>query len=387
MSSRSTPARPAPLPPPKAAPSRAPKPRKPSLWPWLLAGGAVLTAAAFAAAGLMVIILLAVNSRLPDGTQVLGVDVGGKTRTQAEEILAAADPVVAFTDGDRSFPQPLSALGVTLDAEGTVKADELAPVFNIDFGAAQNALVTLSDAVNVPATVDANGRALDVPVLLSRLQANASGELADLTLDLPMIETERLSPAEAVLASYNGPLTTHVVESGEELGLIAKRFNVSIGDLVALNEITDANLIYPGQSLSIPAPGEYEPTAAEAPPAPLASGRSLLVSLGNQRLYAYDNGVLVHSYLVSTGLPETPTVLGDYHIYVKYQATDMSGPGYYLPGVPWTMYFFQGYAIHGTYWHANFGRPMSHGCVNLPPDEARWFYDFSSVGTMVRVVA
>ena len=340
-----------------------------------------------AAAGLMVVILLAVNARLPEGAQVMGVDVGGLTRPDAEERLAAADPVVALTDGERSFPQSLAALGIRLNAEQTIKADDLAPAFSIDFGAAQNALLALSEAVNVPATVEAAGRALDIPVVLARLQENASGELADLALDLPMIETERLSPAEAVLASYEGPISTHTVESGEELGLIAKRYNVSIEDLVALNEITDANLIYPGQSLSIPAPGEYEPTAAEAPPAPLATGRSLLVSVSNQRLYAYENGVLVHSHLVSTGLPATPTVLGDYNVYVKYQATDMSGPGYYLPGVPWTMYFFQGYAIHGTYWHANFGRPMSHGCVSLPPDEARWFYDFASVGTLVRVIA
>ncbi|MBL8144872.1 MAG: L,D-transpeptidase family protein [Anaerolineae bacterium] len=387
MTSRSTPARPAAIPPPKAPSARAPWPRQRSLWPWLLAGGAVLAAAAFAAAGLMVIILLAVNARIPDGTQVLGVDVGGKTRAQAEEMLAAAGPVVALTDGERSFPQPLASLGIRLDAERTAKADDLAPAFSIDFGAAQNALVTLSETVNVPATADAAGRALDIPVVLARLQENASGELADLALDLPMIETERLSPAEAVLASYDGPISTHVVESGEELGLIAKRYNVSVEDLVALNEITDANLIYPGQSLSIPAPGEYEPTAAEAPPAPLATGRSLLVSISNQRLYAYENGVLVHSHLVSTGLPATPTLLGDYNVYVKHQATDMSGPGYYLPGVPWTMYYYQGYAIHGTYWHANFGRPMSHGCVNLPPDEARWFYDFASVGTLVRVIA
>ncbi|MFN8379264.1 MAG: L,D-transpeptidase family protein [Anaerolineae bacterium] len=387
MTTRSTPARPAMAPPPKAGPARAPQSRKHTLWPWLLAGGAVLAAAAMAAAGLMVVLLLVLNARFADGTQVMGVELSDKTHAQAEDILAAADPVVALTDGERRFPQSLASLGITIDAERTIKADNLVPVFNIDFGAVQNALVTLSDTVNVPATTEANGRALDIPVLLSRLQANASAELADQILDLPMIETERLTPAEAVLASYNGPISTHVVESGEELGLIAKRYNVSLADLVALNGITDANLIYPGQSLNIPAPGEYEPTAAEAPPAPLATGRSLLVSLSNQRLYAYENGVLVHSHLVSTGLPDTPTVLGDYNVYVKYQATDMSGPGYYLPGVPWTMYFYQGYAIHGTYWHANFGRPMSHGCVNLPPDEARWFYDFASVGTLVRVIA
>ncbi len=274
-----------------------------------------------------------------------------------------------------------------MDAEQTLKNDGYAPALNIDFNAAQAELVSLSDVVNVPATLESTGRALDVPVLLSRLQADAAGELADLRLELPMFETERLTPAESVMASYNGPTSTHVVESGEELGLIAKRYNVSISDVAALNGIDDPNLIYPGQSLMIPAPGEYAPTAAEAPPAPATSGRSILVSISNQRIYAYENGALVHSHLTSTGLPATPTVLGDYRVYVKHTATDMSGPGYYLPGVPYTMYFYQGYAIHGTYWHSNFGRPMSHGCVNLPVDEAAWFFDFASVGTLVRVVA
>ena len=87
-----------------------------------------------------------------------------------------------------------------------------------------------------------------------------------------------------------------------------------------------------------------------------------------------------------TDARERMAVLGDYNIYVKYEADDMRGPDYFLPQVPYTMYFYQGYGIHGTYWHNSFGRPMSHGCVNLPTPEAQWFFDFASVGTPVRVV-
>ena len=89
--------------------------------------------------------------------------------------------------------------------------------------------------------------------------------------------------------------------------------------------------------------------------------------------------------LVSTGLPATPTVVGDFTVQRKYDAQTMVGPGYYLPDVPWVMYFFEGYAIHGTYWHNNFGHPMSHGCVNLPTDESLWFYNFAPLGTPVHV--
>ncbi len=50
-----------------------------------------------------------------------------------------------------------------------------------------------------------------------------------------------------------------------------------------------------------------------------------------------------------------------------------------------TCQFYQGYGIHGTYWHDNFGTPMSHGCVNLRNDDAKWFFEFSEVGTPVIV--
>ena len=58
-------------------------------------------------------------------------------------------------------------------------------------------------------------------------------------------------------------------------------------------------------------------------------------------------------------------------------------PGYYLRDVPYVMYFYRGYGLHGAYWHNNFGTPMSHGCVNLSVDDARWLYEWASVGTKV----
>jgi len=76
-------------------------------------------------------------------------------------------------------------------------------------------------------------------------------------------------------------------------------------------------------------------------------------------------------------------VVGEYQIYVKLFSTDMAGPGYYLADVPYTMYFYKGYGIHGTYWHNNFGTPMSHGCVNMRTTDANWVFDLANVGTWV----
>ena len=224
-------------------------------------------------------------------------------------------------------------------------------------------------------------------MLLERLRANVAGEVADSVIELPMIEVAPPEASELTTENYNGATVTHVVEPGQELGLIAKQYNVAVESIVSMNGIENPDLLWVGQELVIPAASEYVPTADEAPAPPTTTGKAIVVSVDTQRIYAYENGELVRSHLVSTGLPKTPTVLGDYSVYVKYAADDMSGPDYFLPQVPYTMYFFSGYAIHGTYWHNQFGRPMSHGCVNLPVGEAEWFFNWAQVGTPVRVVA
>ena len=130
------------------------------------------------------------------------------------------------------------------------------------------------------------------------------------------------------------------------------------------------------------------PTSSAQLPQAATSGngeRWIDVDLTNQRVYAYEGDVIVNSFIVSTGTWLTPTVTGQYKVYVKYRSAPMSGPGYYLPNVPYIMYFYKGYGLHGTYWHNNFGTPMSHGCVNLRTEEAGWLYNWASVGTLVNV--
>lgn len=109
------------------------------------------------------------------------------------------------------------------------------------------------------------------------------------------------------------------------------------------------------------------------------------VDLSAQRVHAMEGTNVVNSFIVSTGTWKTPTVTGTFRVYVKYRYADMSGPGYYLPDVPYVMYFYKGYGLHGTYWHNNFGTPMSHGCVNFATADAGWIFKFSSVGTVVHV--
>lgn len=95
------------------------------------------------------------------------------------------------------------------------------------------------------------------------------------------------------------------------------------------------------------------------------------VDLSDQKLVAWEGSNKYLETLVSAGKwGKTPT--GEYSIWGKFKYAKMSGGNkedhtyYYLPNVPYTMYFFKGFGLHGTYWHNNFGHPMSHGCVNLP---------------------
>src|SRR5512133_2888544 len=137
---------------------------------------------------------------------------------------------------------------------------------------------------------------------------------------------------------------------------------------------------------------EYVVPQAPAPSAPLPSvatngsgTRWIDVDLTHQAVYAYEGQTMVNSFIVSTGTWQYPTVTGQYNIYVKYRYANMHGPGYFLPDVPYVMYFYKSYGLHGTYWHHNFGTPMSHGCVNLRTDDAAWLFSWASIGTLVNV--
>jgi lipoprotein-anchoring transpeptidase ErfK/SrfK len=113
--------------------------------------------------------------------------------------------------------------------------------------------------------------------------------------------------------------------------------------------------------------------------------RWIEVVLSSQTLNAYEGDRLARTFTISSGLPRTPTPTGHYRIWIKLRYDHMSGPGYSLPKVPYVMYFHRGYGIHGTYWHDNFGHPMSHGCVNMRTEDAAWLYDWAQVGTVVQV--
>lgn len=115
------------------------------------------------------------------------------------------------------------------------------------------------------------------------------------------------------------------------------------------------------------------------------------VNLTTQTLMAFEDGQEVFKTNISSGLPSGPrgdnglstkTPQGEFRILDKMPAKHMGNGNlfadaddYELPGVPWTLFFTtQGHAFHGTYWHQNFGTPMSHGCINMRTEDAKWLF-------------
>jgi lipoprotein-anchoring transpeptidase ErfK/SrfK len=114
---------------------------------------------------------------------------------------------------------------------------------------------------------------------------------------------------------------------------------------------------------------------------PEGEERWIRVDLSEQIVVAYEGDRPVRAFVVSTGLPGTPTVTGSFRIRTKVKEQTMSGGvgrNYYnLPGVKWVQYFYADYGFHGTYWHNDFGRPKSHGCINMTNSDAKWLFDWA----------
>jgi hypothetical protein len=155
-----------------------------------------------------------------------------------------------------------------------------------------------------------------------------------------------------------------------------------------ITDESDDNLRYhvPQAHVRLVTPEELAPISQEVP----WENKRIEVSLLKQELKAFEYDEVVLHTLISSGIPgiggsspiPTATPKGAYNIQVKMPSKHM-GEGritdkisaYELPGVPWVSFFIDtGVAFHGTYWHDNFGRRMSHGCINMTMKDAKWLY-------------
>jgi len=134
--------------------------------------------------------------------------------------------------------------------------------------------------------------------------------------------------------------------------------------------------------------GAFALSVTETPFETVSLFRRIDINLSSQRAVLYENNVVVNSWAVSTGLPGTLTPTGNFTVFAHTRIQDMGcyeGAPYCTKDVPWITWFAPNIGFHGTYWHNNFGQRMSHGCVNLPIDLAKYVYDWSPKGLEVSV--
>jgi lipoprotein-anchoring transpeptidase ErfK/SrfK len=222
-----------------------------------------------------------------------------------------------------------------------------------------------------------------------------------------VVLTVAIMPASALAALSVDDETcpqSYQIRRGDTLNKVARRCGITLSALLMANpQIKQPNRIFAGQVLVLPRKpvpaSEETPTVVIRPredrlePVEIdrlgidseSTERWIDVDLSSQTVSAYVGHNGVKSFLVSTGTWRHPTVTGRFWIHTKFEMDDMRGPGYFFEDVPYTMYFHKGYGLHGTYWHDDFGTPMSHGCVNLTVEDAKWLFGFAEVKTMVNV--
>ena len=149
-----------------------------------------------------------------------------------------------------------------------------------------------------------------------------------------------------------------------------------------LNDENVVKMYAPAKHVRIITPEEL------APLSPGIDGKRIEVSLGQQALAAYEEQRMVFRATISSGrtffgddgvAAGSLTAAGGYRLWQKRVSRHMTGgtptDGFDLPGVPWVCYFSgNGAALHGTYWHNDYGTPKSAGCINLRPEDARWLF-------------
>jgi len=111
--------------------------------------------------------------------------------------------------------------------------------------------------------------------------------------------------------------------------------------------------------------------------------RWIQIDLSKQRLIAWEGATQMYAVAISTGKKSTPTLTGTFKIQSKHRKVRMRGDDYDIPNVPYAMFYDGNYGIHGADWHRKFGTPVSHGCINVAVNHAKWLFNWAPMGTSV----
>ena len=200
-----------------------------------------------------------------------------------------------------------------------------------------------------------------------------------------------LQPAPPITGMQPGRTRpdVHTMRTGESLTDIAALYGVNPGALARLNGLQNNSIPEPGRVLRIPSANALELLEGmgqwlDWELYPTFTERWIEVNLSEQVAIAYEGAVPVRVFVISSGVGSSPTVTGTFRIWVKITMQDMrggsraAGDSYHVTEVKHVQYFHEDYAFHGTYWHSNYGTPMSRGCINMTEEDAEWLFEWAS---------
>ncbi|HOG48459.1 MAG TPA: L,D-transpeptidase [Anaerolineae bacterium] len=190
---------------------------------------------------------------------------------------------------------------------------------------------------------------------------------------VPEAEARRLGTPCATFRGHNDAIWAITVETplAERTGNLRLLIDAATGRELCREEITPEQAA--AQAAVVATAGTAQVKFVSSRPK-----RWIEVNLSQQMLIAWEGDTPMRRILVSTGTDLHPTVTGRFYVYYKTRTMDMRGPDYFIPGVPWVMLFYEGYALHGAWWHWSFGQRVSHGCVNMTIPESEWLYEWAS---------
>lgn len=157
------------------------------------------------------------------------------------------------------------------------------------------------------------------------------------------------------------------------------RVTGNAGDYYQIGEVYGESFYLKASQVRLIPPEEVTPISPDVDP----GAKRIEISIRDQRLWAYEGDQEVFETLVATGMPDTPTPMWTFPILDKRHGQRMiggkTGGGYNLPGIPWINYITHTWvALHGCYWHNDYGRRHSNGCINLMPADAKWLFRWTT---------
>ena len=200
-------------------------------------------------------------------------------------------------------------------------------------------------------------------------------------------------PTRGALGEVSVPFTDAYLEPQEQAEFVYRLYYETVHWVTGTVDSPDGSIWYrllddkfeqhyyvPARHIRLLSSDELSPLSPEVP----AELKRVEVRLDEQLLLAYEDERAVFATRLSTGGKRASgkytTPVGDFITYHKrptrhMAAGDIASNGFDFPGVPWVLYITEGgISFHGTYWHNDYGRPHSHGCINMTPQAAKWLY-------------